>query len=260
MKSSYGDHVSVALDGRHVAVVLLDRPPNNHVTPELIGGLADALEDLDGENDCRAIVLATTGKVFCAGADLASKLTDPSDMSNVRALYEQVVRLFDCQTPVVAAVQGAAIGAGLGLAVFADFRVAAPEARFAANFTKLGYHPGFGLTYTLPRLIGHQRADLMFLTGRRFKPEEVAPWGLVDEIAPADKLMEAARNLAREIAENAPLAIVATRKTLRGEIGQAVRAQIAHEFGQQAILRVTDDYAEGVKAVAERRPGNFAGR
>ena len=74
-----------------------------------------------------------------------------------RALYEQVVRLFDCQTPVVAAVQGAAIGAGLGLAVFADFRVASPEARFAANFTKLGYHPGFGLTHTLPRLIGQQR-------------------------------------------------------------------------------------------------------
>ena len=260
MKSNYGDEVSVALDGRHVAIVVLDRPPNNHVTPELIGGLADALEDLDGENDCRAIVLATTGKVFCAGADLANKLTDPSDMSNVSALYAQVVRLFDCQTPVVAAVQGAAIGAGLGLAVFADFRVASPEARFAANFTKLGYHPGFGLTHTLPRLIGHQRADLMFLTGRRFKPEEVAPWGLVDEIVPADKLMEAARALAREIAENAPLAIVATRKTLRDGIAQAVRTQIAHEFGQQAILRVTDDYAEGVKAVAERRPGNFAGR
>jgi len=260
MKSSYGEHVSVALDGRHVAVVVLDRPPNNHVTPELIGGLADALETLDGENDCRAIVLATTGKVFCAGADLASKLTDPTDMSNVRALYEQAVRLFATQTPIVAAIQGAAIGAGLGLALVSDFRVASPEARFSANFVKLGYHPGFGLTHTLPRLVGSQRAQLMFLTGRRFKPEEALAWGLIDEIAPADKLMEAARSLAREIAENAPLAVTATRKTLRGELAEAVRAQIAAEFGQQAILRVTDDYAEGVKAVAERRPGNFAGR
>jgi len=260
MKSSYGEHVSVALDGRHVAIVVLDRPPNNHVTPEMIGGLADALETLDGENDCRAIVLATTGKVFCAGADLAAKLTDPTDMSNVRALYEQAVRLFATQTPIVAAVQGAAIGAGLGLALVADFRVASPDARFSANFVKIGYHPGFGLTHTLPRLIGTQRAQLMFLTGRRFKPEEVLPWGLVDEIAPADKLMEHARALAREIAENAPLAVTATRRTLRGDLAEVVRAQIANEFGQQAILRVTDDYAEGVRAVSERRPGNFAGR
>jgi enoyl-CoA hydratase/carnithine racemase len=227
MKSSYGEHVSVALDGRHVAIVVLDRPPNNHVTPEMIGGLADALETLDGENDCRAIVLATTGKVFCAGADLASKLTDPTDMSNVRALYEQAVRLFATQTPIVAAIQGAAIGAGLGLALVSDFRVASPEARFSANFVKLGYHPGFGLTHTLPRLIGTQRAQLMFLTGRRFKTEEALAWGLIDEIAPTDKLMERARALAREIAENAPLAITATRRTLRGDLAEAVRAQIA---------------------------------
>jgi enoyl-CoA hydratase/carnithine racemase len=260
MKSSYGEHVSVALDGRHVAIVVIDRPPNNHVTPEMIGSLADALEALDGENDCRAVVLATTGKVFCAGADLASKLTDPSDMSNVRALYEQAVRLFALQTPIVTVVQGAAIGAGLGLALVSDFRIASPEARFSANFVKLGYHPGFGLTHTLPRLIGPQRAQLMFLTGRRIKPDEALAWGLIDQIAPADGLMDAARSLAREIAENAPLAVLATRKTLRGDMADLVRAQTHAEFGQQAILRVTDDYAEGVKAVAERRPGNFAGR
>ena len=260
MKSSYGEHVSVALDGRHVAIVVIDRPPNNHVTPDLIGGLADALEALDGENDCRAIVLATTGKVFCAGADLASKLSDPADMSNVRALYDQAVRLFATQTPIVAAVQGAAVGAGLGLALVADFRVATPEARFCANFVKLGYHPGFALTHTLPRLVGAQRAQLMFLTGRRIKPDEALAWGLIDEIAPQDGLMDAARALAREIAEIAPMAVTATRNTLRADLADAARAATAAEFQQQAILRVTDDYAEGILAVSERRPGNFAGR
>jgi enoyl-CoA hydratase/carnithine racemase len=100
----------------------------------------------------------------------------------------------------------------------------------------------------------------MFLTGRRIKPEQALEWGLVDEIAPSEGLMEAARGLAREIAENAPLAVTATRKTLRGDLAEVVRAQTQLEFGQQAILRVTDDYREGVQAVSERRPGNFAGR
>ncbi|HEY3694950.1 enoyl-CoA hydratase/isomerase family protein [Phenylobacterium sp.] len=261
MKSSYGDTVSVALDGRHVAIVVIDAPPHNFVSVDMVRHLADALDALDGENDCRAIVLAATGKAFSAGADLASTTgVAGSGMGGIGSLYEQAVRLFAARTPVVAAIQGAAVGAGLGLALAADFRVASPDARFAANFVKLGFHPGFGLTVTLPRLIGAQRAELMFLTGRRIKPEQALAWGMVDELAPREALMDAARALAREIAENAPLAVTATRKTLRGELAAAVRAQTAIEFEQQSILRVTDDYAEGVKAVNERRTGNFAGR
>jgi enoyl-CoA hydratase/carnithine racemase len=100
----------------------------------------------------------------------------------------------------------------------------------------------------------------MFLTGRRFKAEEGLAWGLVDEIAPLESLRARAHALAAEIAENAPLAVVATRKTLRADLAAAVRAQTNHEHGQQAILRATEDYAEGVRAVQERRPGNFKGR
>src|SRR5690606_4453570 len=120
--------------------------------------------------------------------------------------------------PIVVAVQGAAVGAGLGLALVGDFRVAAPEARFTANFVKLGFHPGFGLTHTLPLLIGQQRANLMFLTGRRIKPDEALAWGLVDQVCEAPVLLPTAQALAREIAENAPLAVVATKKTLRGDL------------------------------------------
>ena len=97
----------------------------------------------------------------------------------VNPLYDQAVRLFSAKKPVVAAVQGAAVGAGLGLAVMADFRIASPDARFVANFVKLGFHPGFGLTHTLPRLIGRTKAELMCLTGRRVKAEEGLPRGLV---------------------------------------------------------------------------------
>lgn len=261
MKYQYGDHVSVALDGRHVAVVDFDAPPHNFASVELVTHLADALEALDGENDCRAVVLAAGGSSFCAGFDLNGPdgaLT--TGMESVAALYDQAVRLFSLKTPIVAAIHGPAVGAGLGLALAADFRVASPEARFSANFVKLGFHPGFGLTHTLPRLIGHQRAHLMFLTGRRIKPDEALAWGLVDQVVPFKELRRAALALAREIAENAPLAVVATRASAREGLAAAVHAATRAEFEQQSILRVTSDFAEGVRAVAERRPGSFAGR
>ncbi len=260
MKTAYGDHLTVTLEG-HVATVTIDRPPNNHVSVELMSDLADALENLDNSNNCRAVVLTSAGKAFCAGADLvAPDGIAGKGMGGINALYDQAVRLFSVETPIVAAVQGAAVGAGLGLALVADFRVAAPEARFSANFVKLGFHPGFGLTHTLPRLIGQQRANLMFLTGRRVKAEEALAWGLVDEVAPLADLLAAAQTLAAEIAENAPLAVLATRKTLRHGLAEAVRAQTNHEHAEQTILRATEDFAEGVRAVQERRPGRFTGR
>ena len=260
MKTAYGDHLKVTLEG-HVATVTIDRPPNNHVSVELMSDLADALESLDNSNNCRAVVLASAGKAFCAGADLvAPDGIAGKGMGGINALYDQAVRLFSVETPIIAAVQGAAVGAGLGLALVADFRVAAPEARFAANFVKLGFHPGFGLTHTLPRLIGQQRANLMFLTGRRVKAEEALGWGLVDEVVPLANLLASAQALAAEIAENAPLAVLATRKTLRQGLAEAVRAQTHHEHAEQTILRATEDFAEGVRAVQERRAGRFTGR
>lgn len=260
MKDAYGEHVKVALDG-HVAVVTLDRPPHNFVSVEFMSDLADAMEAADASNAVRAIVLQSEGRTFSGGADFASP-TDQvaSGMDGVNALYDQAVRLFSIATPIVAAVQGSAVGAGLGLALVADFRVAAPEARFAANFVKLSFHPGFGLTHTLPRLVGQQRAALMFLTGRRIKAEEGLAWGLVDEVVPMDELRGAALKLAQEIAENAPLAVAATRKTLRAKLAADVRAQTAIEHEEQSILRASEDFAEGVRSVAERRPGNFVGR
>lgn len=260
MNNAYGDHVKLGMDG-HVAVVTLDRPPHNFVSVEFMAELADAMEAADASNDVRAIVLQSEGRTFSGGADFASP-TDKvaSGMAGVNALYDQAVRLFSIQKPIVAAVQGSAVGAGLGLALVADFRVAAPEARFAANFVKLSFHPGFGLTHTLPRLVGQQRAALMFLTGRRIKAEEGLAWGLVDEVVPMAELRGAALKLAQEIAENAPLAVVSTRKTLRAQLAADVRAQTNIEHEQQTILRATEDFAEGVRSVAERRPGNFAGR
>ena len=258
MQDKFGDHISVAVDG-HVAVVTIDKPPHNHVSVDLMRDLADALAAIDGEVELRCTVLQAEGKNFCAGADLV-RSESAGGLGAVNPLYDQAVRLFSARKPIVAAVQGAAVGAGLGLAVVADFRIASPDARFAANFTKLGFHPGFGLTHTLPRLIGRSKAELMVLTGRRVKAEDGLPWGLVDEVVPLEDLRAAALRLAREIAENAPLATVSTRATLRGDLAAAVRAQTDKEAKEQGWLRDTEDYKEGVRSVAERRPGNFVGR
>jgi enoyl-CoA hydratase/carnithine racemase len=257
MKTSFGDHVRVAADG-HVAVVTIDRPPHNHVSVDFMHDLADAFDAIDAEVELRCSVLQAQGKNFCAGADLV-RSESAGGLGAVNPLYDEAVRLFSVQKPIVAAVQGAAIGAGLGLAVVADFRVASPDAKFAANFVKLGFHPGFGLTHTLPRLIGPSKAQMMFLTGRRVKAEEGVAWGLVDEVVPLEDLRAAALRLANEIAENAPLAIVSTRKTLRGDLAAAVRAQTDKEAHEQGWLRETADYKEGVLSVAERRVGNFTG-
>ena len=148
-----GGHVmqglTVSVGADHVATVEFDRPPNNHFDVELIAALADAYVALDEDPACRAIVLCSCGRHFCAGANFAGARDAGGE-----ALYAQAVRLFAAATPVVAAVQGAAIGGGLGLALSADFRVASPSSRFAANFARLGIHHGFGMTVTLPAAVG----------------------------------------------------------------------------------------------------------
>lgn len=251
-------HISVSCRD-HVATVVIDRPPHNHVNAVLVNALADVFEELDADPQTRAIVLATAGKVFCGGADLNSDtpLTDERGESETPALYNGAFRLFSTTKPIVAAVQGAAVGAGLGLALVADFRVAAPEARFSANFVTLGFHAGFGITHTLPRVIGEQHAALMLLTGRRVKAEDALRYGLVDEIAPLADVRATAQRLAGEIAANAPLAVEATRATLRGDLAHAVRARTEHERAEQDRLMRTADFREGIAAVAARRPGAF---
>lgn len=248
----------------HVALIEINRPPNNFFDVQLINGIADVFEELDEEPETRALVLASAGKHFCAGANFgdAGSQSERRErrLEDGNPLYSAGVRLFSCRKPVIAAVQGAAVGGGFGLALMPDFRVVCPEARFTANFVKLGFHPGFGLTHTLPRLIGQQRAALMFMTGRRIDGATAHEWGLADVLTDQASLRDKALELAGEIAENAPLAVLSVRATLRAGIAEAVKRQTDHEFAEQFRLQQTEDHREGVRAVAERRPGNFTGR
>ncbi len=240
----------------HVALVEIRRPPNNFFDVALIKELASAFEAFDADPDCRALVLAARGKAFCAGAnfgdgDGAAILSGPRP--GAASLYIEGNRLFRTRKPVVAAIHGAAVGGGLGLAMVADFRVTCAEARVSANFTRLGFHPGFGLTVTLPAVVGATKAALMFYTSRRIAGDEAHAMGLADLLVPQDQVRSASLALAAEIAENSPLGLIATRATMRGNLADRVRAATEHELAEQTRLRQTDDFKEGVKAMAERR-------
>ena len=257
----YSD-IAVSHDG-HIATVEIQRPPNNFFDVELITDLARTFEELDADDDCRALVLCSEGKHFCAGNNFGRQRSEAEQRDRAAGrspLYSAAVRLFDAKKPVIAAVQGAAVGGGFGLAVMADFRVVCPEARFTANFVKLGFHPGFGLTHTLPRIIGTQKANLMFLTGRRIDGETALEWGLADVLTSKEKLRTEAQTLAAEIAETAPLALKSVRATMHQGLSAGVQAATDHENAEQARLSQTEDHKEGVRAVSERRPGNFVGR
>jgi enoyl-CoA hydratase/carnithine racemase len=267
MMTKYTD-IGVEKHG-HVGLIEIRKPPLNFFDVSLINQIADALEEFDNDVEIRASVLAAQGKAFCAGADFSdpkrqeqedSAKKDPAANLPINHLYVQAVRIFRNKKPIVAAVHGAAIGGGLGLAVSADFRVTCPEARFSANFTKLGFHPGFGLTATLPELIGKNNAELMFYTSRRVTGEEAYRWGLANELVPQDEVRAAAIKLAREIAECSPLGLVSTRATMRAGLAERVLAATNHELVEQTKLRATEDFKEGVKATAERRAANFRGR
>lgn len=256
------DDIAVEVRADHVAVVEVRRGPHNFFDTPLIGALADTWERLDEDPACRALVLCSEGRHFCAGADFREGAgpTNVDPGRPERHLYDEAVRLFRTRKPVVAAVQGAAIGGGLGLALAADLRVGSETSRFAANFARLGFHHGFGLSVTLPDVVGRQRALELLMTGRRIDGRTAAEIGLLDHLAPTASLREAALELAAELARSAPLAVEAIRRTLRDDLAERVRRATERERTEQDRSRGTEDRAEGIRASIERREPRFVGR
>jgi 2-(1,2-epoxy-1,2-dihydrophenyl)acetyl-CoA isomerase len=242
-----------------VARLEMRRPPANHFDEVLIGQVVEAALTLDDDPACRVIVLASEGRHFCAGADFGGGDFARDHVAAAERLYRRAVQLFDVRTPIVAAVQGTAVGGGLGLACAADFRVAEPSTRFVANFARLGFHQGFGTSVTLPEIVGRQAAADMLLTGRRIDGAEALRIGLADRLAEPGRLQETARALAAEIAASAPLAVRSIRATLREGLAERVRAALEHELAEQKIHWATRDSAEGIAASLERRPPVFLG-
>jgi enoyl-CoA hydratase/carnithine racemase len=262
--SPAGDHdhlpqLHVALDGG-VALIELDKPPHNFLDMDMIKNLAGTLEALDQDDSCRVVVLASRARSFCAGADLVSP-GEPGPVIRdwAGAIYREGLRLFARAKPVVGAIGGAAVGGGLGLALAPDLRVTCAEAYFSANFCRLGLHPGFGVTFTLPRLIGPSRAAGMFFTGRRVGGEEAVGLGLADVLAGPGEVTHQAMDLARQIAASGPLAVVSTRKTLNRGLVEEVKAAMDRELTEQSWLSQTADFREGVAAGFQKRTPQFTG-
>lgn len=243
----------------HVATILIRRPPHNFVDVPTITALADTLCRLDNDLECRSVVLASVGKSFCAGADF-SAIPSGGGMIDPAEFYAQAIRLFRNRKPLVAAIQGAAVGAGAGLALCADFRVVSENSGLSVNFNSLGFHPGFGLSVTLPNLIGTQLAARLFYLGERIDGRRMVEIGLADELVAVGTELETAQRFAAKIAKAAPLAVVSTRETLRLGLADKVQSANARELIIQKPQFATADFREGVRAFAERREPVFIGR
>ena len=249
----------------NVGVVIMDRPPHNFLNFRQIHDIADALEEMQNDMSIRCAVLAADGRSFCAGADFAGDGVGGGDDEVVGgdatlALYQGSGRLFDVTLPIVGAIQGPAVGGGLGLAMVPDIRITCPDARFSANFASLGIHQGFGMSVTLPQLLGPSRAAQVLYSAKRYKGEEAVAIGLADECVPSEQVRERALEGATELAANAPLALRAIKSTLRLGLGDRVREITQREAQLQAELSASDDAKEGIAAVGERRAGNFKGK
>lgn len=236
-----------------VGIVEVQRGPHNFFDESGLREIGEALVHFDSVADVRAVVLCSQGRNFCAGADLRGV-----DQHILRRVYRAAASLFTTRKPIVAAVQGAAVGGGLGLALAADFRVAGPDARMTANFARLGFHHGFGLSVTLPAVVGQQKALDLLYTGRNVDAGEALAIGLCDRVATGDPRVDAIE-WATEIAESAPLSLPAIRSTMRRDLAARVTAALDEEATAQTALLATADLREGIAASIAKRAPVFVG-
>lgn len=242
--------------GGHVSLLEVRRPPNNYLDTDLLDALSSEAER-EVAAGTRAIVVASQGKHFSAGVRHDSSEPRASDAG--QRFAAAALSIFRIRVPTVGAIQGAAVGGGLGLACAMDFRVAGERARFVPNFTQLGMHPGFGLTHTLPRLIGPRRAASCLMMGDAIRSDDALALGLCDRVVDDGDCRNEAIRLARTLAERAPLAVASVRMALRKDLLSKLPSVMTEELTEQSRLRETNDFQEGVKAVAERRLGDFRG-
>lgn len=249
----------------HIVTITLNRPENrNSMTPDVLGGFIEAVDSVTGDRSVRCVVITGKGKSFSAGADFksgtpGSRGAEPPNERSMNA-YRPFLSVLGIECPVIGALNGHAIGGGLGLALVCDIRVANQDAKYGANFTRLGLHPGMATTYFLPRFIGVPRAAELLLTGRIITGREAAEYGLVNYAVPAEDVLPTAMELAREVAECAPIANRWTKRSLYQNAQWDPVTAAQHEAELQSRTIEMDDHKEGVKALLEKRRPDFQGR
>jgi enoyl-CoA hydratase/carnithine racemase len=257
---SGGQLIERSIDGQ-VALLRIDRPEaRNALSPEVMEELASELERLDPDPEVRCVVIAGSDVVFAAGADIKamSERTFAEALRHPAATFWR--RLAAIKTPMIAAVSGYALGGGCELALACDMIVAAESAKFGQPEINLGIIPGGGGTQRLARVLGKQRAMELVLTGRRFDAQEALAMGLVNAVAPDDEWLEAARALARTIAEKPPIAARLAKQAVLVSEETALSPGLENERRLYELAMATEDRVEGMKAFLEKREAKFEGR
>ena len=261
------DELRYEKDGA-IATLTLNRPERlNAITGPMLAALSDALVEADRDPDVRVVILTGAGKGFCSGLDLKEAAAGQGIGGSVGGSVGRFdlrdappIVLHNVDKPTICALNGAAAGYGMDLALGCDLRIAADTAKLAPVFAKRGVLPESGGTWLLPRLVGWAKAAEIAFTGRTLPADECLALGLVNRVVPAELLAKEARALAEEIAANAPLAVQATKRMMRMALDETFEANVHHVFLQLLPLFRSRDFAEGVKAFTERRPAKFEGR
>jgi len=250
-----------------VATVTLNRPDSmNSLTVEAKTALLQAVRAVAQDRSVRAVVLAGSGRAFCVGQDLREHAAlleagDPAPLSTVREHYNPVLRaLAGMDKPVVAAVNGTAAGAGLGLACACDFRIGAAGSRYTTAFTGIGLTADSGLSWTLPRLVGAARATALLLLAEPFTTEQALEMGLLTAVVPPEQVLPAATELAMRLAAGPTVAYAAMKQSLRVAATSTLDEALEQEDVQQSRAGATQDHRDAVRSFLLKQPPVFSGQ
>lgn len=254
----------------HIALWTLNRPEQRNPisSDDMVAGLEGAVAQVCDDTSIRAVILTGAGTAFSSGGNVKD-MRDKKGMfggtpGQLRQAYRQGIQritraIYRCEVPIVAAVNGPAIGAGCDLALMCDLRIASRTARFAESFVKVGLIPGDGGAWLLPRIVGNARAAEMMLTGDAISADTALEWGLVSSVHESDDLLAAAQLLADRITANPPQVVRMTKQLLREAQHQTLDAALEYAAAMQSITHHMDDHLEAVNAMLERREPRFTG-
>jgi methylglutaconyl-CoA hydratase len=247
-----------------IATITLNRPDKrNAISYELIDDLVRALDEVN-TSSARILILTGAGKAFCSGMDLDNlkaliDRTPEQNLADSRTMAALFRSLYEFPKPTIAAVNGAAIAGGSGLALLCDFTLAVPEAKFGYTEVRIGFVPAIVATFLL-RQVGEKAARDLLLTGRIFDAAEALKLGLINEIVAPEKLLDRARELAAQLAENSPLSLFHTKRLLTDHARAELDSQIEAAIRSNAGIRESVDFREGIASFLEKRKPNWTGR